>query len=151
MSEIVLSRGIIGSWSLILREDRSATGEIIEEPSLGSDPYGLLIYDPGGNFAAQFMKRDRSGEAEQVLKIRGSAPNNTRATGGYDAYFGKYAVDDQSRTVTQTLIGALAPENVGQVITREMLVDGDTLTIHLATTAADGQRVDRKLVWRRVG
>jgi len=53
--------------------------------------------------------------------------------------------------VTQTLLGALSPENVGHRVTRTMIVSGDTLTIRLTTTATDGQQVLRTLTWKRVG
>lgn len=77
--------------------------------------------------------------------------NNTPAISGYDAYFGTYTVDDTSGTVTQTLLAALARENVGHVVTRDMRVSGDVLTIGLETTTADGEPVTRTLVWTRVG
>ncbi len=71
--------------------------------------------------------------------------------GGYDAYFGLYTVDDERGTVTQRLLGALSPENVGSVLTRAMEVSGDTLVIRLQTTVGDGTEVTRTLTWRRVG
>ena len=78
-----------------------------------------------------------------------AAANNSRAQGGYDAYFGTYTVDDSRGTVTQRLLGALSVENVGLVLTRAMTVEGDQLTIALETTAADGEPVTRTLVFRR--
>jgi hypothetical protein len=109
----------------------------------------LLIYDRSGHFAAQFMKRDRTAIVEEASPA--AASNNSRARGGYDAYFGTYSVDDAAGNVTQELLGALSPENVGHVLTRAMTVDGDTLTIQLQTNAVDGEPVTRTLVWKRVG
>jgi hypothetical protein len=80
----------------------------------------------------------------------GAAPNNSRAMGGYDAYFGSYTVDDARGTVTQRLQAALAAENVGQVLTREMTVAGDELTIRVDTADAAGEPVVRTLRFRRV-
>lgn len=77
--------------------------------------------------------------------------NNSRARDGYDAYFGSYTIDDAHGTVTQTLTGALSAENVGQVLTREMHVAGDELTIRLETTTAMGEPVVRTLRWNRIG
>lgn len=144
-----LSASLPGTWQLVSRVDLSRSGDPVEEPSLGTDPIALLVYDRAGHFAAQFMKRDRAAlRSDEVLA---SGPNNTRARGGYDAYFGTYTVDDANGSVTQTLLGALSPENVGQTVTRAMTVVGDTLTISLETTSLDGQEVVRTLVWRRVG
>lgn len=138
-----------GTWQLVSRVDLSRSGEPVEEPSLGSDPIALLIYDRAGHFAAQFMKRDRSASRTDEGLV--AAANNTRARGGYDAYFGTYTVDDANGSVTQTLVGALSPENVGQRVTRTMSVVGNTLTIRLETTSLDGLEVVRTLVWTRAG
>ncbi len=73
------------------------------------------------------------------------------AQGGYDAYFGRYTVDDAQGTVTQHLLGALSQENVGSVLTRAMKVQGNALIIQLQTTSGDGVAVTRTLTWRRAG
>ncbi|HET6159311.1 MAG TPA: lipocalin-like domain-containing protein [Dongiaceae bacterium] len=143
-----LSATLPGTWQLLSRIDVTASGERCAEPSLGEDPYALLFYDRSGNFAAQFMRRDRSVE---VPDGPGGAKNNSRAQGGYDAYFGTYTIDDEAGSVTQRLTGALSRENVGLVLTRAMDVEGDTLVIKLDTNAADGTAVTRTLTWRRIG
>ena len=147
-TETALSETLPGTWQLLSRIDVTATGERRPEPSLGEDPEALLIYDRSGNFAAQFMRRDRSVD---VPDGPGGAKNNSRAQGGYDAYFGTYAVDDEDRAVTQRLTGALSREHVGAVLTRTMRVEGDRLVITLDTNAHDGTAVTRTLTWRRIG
>jgi len=144
-----LSALLPGTWELVSRVDVDDAGERRVEPSLGEDPVALLIYDRAGHFAAQFMKRDRSSSAAETA--RPAAANNSRAIGGYDAYFGTYSVDDANGTVTQHLTGALSPENVGHVLTRAMTVDGDRLLIRLQTTTVEGEKVTRELIWSRVG
>jgi hypothetical protein len=138
---------LVGTWQLVSRTDRTSSGQRRVEPSLGEDPIALLYYDRTGHFAAQFMKRDRTAA---VADAAGTAPNNSRARGGYDAYFGSYAVDEQGGTVTHRLVGALSAENVGQSLTRVMKVSGSTLTISLATATSQGEAVMRTLVWTRV-
>jgi hypothetical protein len=148
----LLSSKLPGTWQLVSRIDVAADGERKPELSLGEDPLALLIYDRSGHFAAQFMKRDRSSIApEEPPKGSNDTKNNSRAQGGYDAYFGTYTVDDNKGTVTQRLLGALSKENVGSVLTRAMHVQGDSLVIKLQTTAADGTPVTRTLTWNRVG
>lgn len=146
-----LSTALIGTWELLSREDRTLAGEIRTEPSLGSDPVALLFFDRQGHFAAQFMKRNRSVSAEADVGGATGAPNNSRARGGYDAYFGIYVVDETAGTVATRLVGALSPENVGQLYVRHMSVAGDELTIRLETATADGERINRTLRWKRVG
>lgn len=142
-----LSASLVGTWKLKSRVDRTISGEPRVEPSLGEDPIAILYYDRSGHFAAQFMRRDRSSAAEATTV---SGPNNTRAVGGYDAYFGTYVVDDERGTVTQRLVGALSAENVGHIVTRAMTVSGDTLTVVLETATPEGESVTRTLIWTRV-
>ena len=148
MSSAPLSELLPGTWQLQSRIDVDTSGERRLEPSLGEDPIALLIYDRSGHFAAQFMRRDRSVD---VPDGPASAKNNSRAQGGYDAYFGTYTVDDTKNTVTQHLLGALSREHVGAVLTRAMQVQGNTLVIRLETTVGEGVAVTRTLTWYRVG
>ncbi len=144
-----LSATLPGTWELLSRIDVTDSGERRVDPSLGADPVAVLIYDRSGHFAAQFMKRDRSPGA--VADAPAAGANNSRAQGGYDAYFGTYTIDDAAGTVTQRLTGSLSAENVGMVLTRGMQVEGDRLTITLRTSAATGEPVTRTLTWQRVG
>jgi len=143
-----LSTNIIGTWQVIDRttQRREPGAPVIPRPD---NVIALLVYDRAGNFSAQFMTKDR----DPVLTIdpAPAGQNNSRTIAGYDAYFGTYVVDDDKGTVTQTLTGCLAPENVGQVLTREMSVDGDTLTIRVDTTDDDDTPLVLTLKWRRVG
>lgn len=147
-ADALLSKMLPGTWELLSRIDVGRGGEQRAEPSLGADPVALLIYDRAGHFAAQFMKRNRADSAADQPGAAGA--NNSRAVNGYDAYFGEYDVDDTTNTVTQTLRGALSGDNVGLVVERTMIVDGDRLTITLQTTVG-GEPVTRTLTWRRVG
>jgi hypothetical protein len=131
-----LSDRLPGTWLLKSRIDRTTSGHRHPEPLLGEDPVALLIYDRSGHFAAQFMKRERS-KVESVA-------------GTYDAYFGTYTVDDDTHIVTQRLMAALVPNNIGATLTRTMHIQGDTLVISIETTAVDGTPVTRTLTWRRL-
>ena len=145
--ETTFSARLVGTWRLRSRIDVTASGERCPEPTLGEDPVALVFFDRAGHFAAQFMKRDRATAATAAA----SGSNNTRAVDGFDAYFGTYSIDEDRGVVTTTLLGALAREHVGAVLTRAMRVDGDTLTITLDTTSISGQPVTRTLTWLRVG
>jgi hypothetical protein len=148
-SRMPLSSLLVGTWELISREDYNRSGERRIDPALGAYPIALLFFDSRGHFAAQFMKRERGGAADR--EAANPAPNNSRARGGYDAYFGTYDIDDSLGTVTTRLEGALSPENVGQVFTRTVNVAGDELTIRLETATAGGEPITRTLRWKRVG
>src|SRR5262249_56949558 len=81
--------GLIGTWQLVSRIDRDASGNVIPESSLGSDPLGYLIYDSKGHVAAQLTARNRS-PANAATVTSEANSNNPAHIGGYDAYFGRY-------------------------------------------------------------
>ena len=81
-----LATAILGVWKLKSREDVDAAGIIHTDPFLGLDPIGMLCFG-GVHFAAQFMKRDRSGEAArtgigQRAAIADSTPVKCQPFGG---------------------------------------------------------------------
>ncbi len=143
----VLSKALVGTWKLLSREDYNSKGERRIDPGLGADPVAILFFDGKGNFGAQFMKRNRGSSREPEAAIL--APNNSRARGGYDAYFGTYTVDEATGTVTTRLEGALSQENVGQVYQRRMRIEGGALVIVLDTATPEGEPIVRTLRWRR--
>ena len=136
-----------GIWWLHSREDWTKDGKKIIDPALGADPIAILSYAKT-HFAAQFMKRDRTDNTPNEQSY--SAKNNTSAVGGYDAYFGTYAVDEQTGIVAHTLIGSITASNIGKTFMRSLRINGDTLMLQLETTAPDGEPITRTLVWKRI-
>jgi len=141
-----VTNSLVGTWKLLSREDVTANGERRAEPMLGSDPVAFLMYDAAGHFSAQFMRRNRTLAEVDVLSL--VSANNSNAVNGYDAYFGRYSVENG--TVTQELLGALSPSDVGKVVTRRFEISEDALVIQLHATS-DGEPVIRTLRWERVG
>jgi hypothetical protein len=139
------SGDLIGTWELVSRIDTNANGQVVSEPSLGSDPYGYLIYDKAGHVSAQLMARNR--KSAYPAKLISADPNNTSATDGYDAYFGHYEVDLTRHTLTHILELALGPTDVGRRIVRRYQLEGDKLTIRFEPGAPG---VTRTIIWRRV-
>ena len=99
-----LATTILGAWMLKSREDVDATGQIRIDPFLVRDPLGILCFGPS-HFAAQFMKRDRSGEEKVPQRVQ--AKNNTVAVNGYDAYFGTYSIDETAGTLATHVEGSI--------------------------------------------
>ena len=144
-----LAQDLVGTWELRSREDYTHAGERRIEPSLGSDPIALLYFDRTGHFAAQFMKRDRS--SAPTVDAASALPNNSRARGGYDGYFGTYVVNEATGVVSTLLLAAISQENVGQTYERSISISGGILTLRLETATASGEPVTRTLKWQRVG
>jgi len=143
-----LEKNIQGTWWLLSREDHTKDGEKRIEPILGADPIAILVY-ANNHFAAQFMKKDRS--AEIITRATSAGQNNTSAIGGYEAYFGTYKVDEGTNRVAHSLVGSINPANIGMTVYRDLLVEGDKLTINLDTTTQNGEPVTRTLTWKRIG
>jgi len=140
---------LIGSWVLVSREDRAADGRVVPEPTLGSDPVGLLVYDRTGNVAVQLMRRSRVSASGTPARPTQSGTSNSGSADGYDAYFGTYSLDVEAHTVTHHLVGALLPDDVGKSLTRKFQVSATQLRLWFTTDGASGQPVVRTLVWKR--
>ena len=139
---------LVGTWQLESRVDRDSSGQVLPEPSLGSDPVGYLIYDAAGHVAVQLMARHRPDSPCEVTSSPRSG--NVGHIGGYDAFFGRYEVDAQAGTVTHILEGALSPADVGRRLARRFKVAGDTLTLEFEPGGSPGTGPTRTLTWRRV-
>lgn len=137
--------GFTGSWRLVSRIDKTDTGEIINEPSLGSDPIALLMYDSLGNMSVQIMKRERI--SGSVTSIQQSS-NNSFAFNGYDVYFGTYLIDSLNHQIKHQVKGAIDPKDVGKELIRNYSISGDTLLLWFSTSNAN-VKVTRTLTWIR--
>ena len=98
-----LAVSIVGVWGLTTREDYDRNGNLLIDPHLGTDPIGMLAFSED-YFSAQFSKRDRSEPSEAVAV---HTENNSSAVGGYDAYFGKYWVDETGEAIVVHLEGSI--------------------------------------------
>ena len=142
-----IAKDIQGTWWLTSREDWTKDGHKRIDPVLGADPVGIISYAKN-HFEAQFMRRERTEHLEK--KVFEAGANNTKASDGYDAYFGTYQVDEKTGKVAHTLIGSVSPSNIGLTVFRNVRVNGDNLVIQLETTTPDGEPVTRTLTWNRI-
>jgi lipocalin-like protein len=122
-----------GTWKLVSRIDKDAKNILVNEPTLGSDPIAILMYDTLGNMSVQIMKRDRN---NSILTTEDQTLNNSSAFNGYDAYFGTYQVDTAKKQVTHIISGSIDPKDVGKHLTRNYLFIHDTLSLSFSTTNA---------------
>jgi hypothetical protein len=141
-----LALDIQGVWWLVSREDWTASGERRIDPVLGADPIGILAYAKN-KFAAQFMKRDRTIDTNETFA---AGQNNTAAMSGYDAYFGSYAVDENTGQVSHTIVGSIIPGNIGMTVSRNLRAEENKLIIQLETTSTQGEAITRTLTWKRI-
>ena len=141
-----LSESIIGSWWLVTREDHDENGNRLIDPHLGADPLGMLCFSED-HFSAQFSKRDRSGPS---VGVASRSANNSSAVDGYDAYFGRYRVDDSGEAIVVHLEASITAANSGQEFTRAARASDDQLLIRLDTVTDDGTPITRTLSFERL-
>ncbi len=141
-----LADSLVGVWGLVSREDYDAKGNRLIDPHLGADPSGILCFSKE-YFSAQFSKRDRS-ELSSVPSAL--TADNTSAVGGYDAYFGRYWIDETGEAIVVHLQGSLTPANTGQELTRAVRASESRLIIRLSTSADDGTALTRTLTFERL-
>src|SRR4026208_2344884 len=81
---------LVGTWRLLSRTDREGGHVMPADGPLGADAVGLLGYG-AHHVSAQLMARRRDSAATNAPSPPTVPdPNNSAATGGYDAYFGRY-------------------------------------------------------------
>jgi Lipocalin-like domain len=141
-----LAQEIVGAWNLETRTVTRADGSAINDPVLGQKPLGRLFYDASGVMMLQMMRQGRSTAMSTPANPNDAA--NPRIVLGYDAYFGRYTVDERAGTVTHHVDGSLFPEDLGDDWVRPITIRGDTLTLRFTSTA-DGSAITRTLTFRR--
>jgi hypothetical protein len=138
---------LVGGWQLESRTVRRSDGTLLADRVLGERPLGRLFYDASGAMMLQMMRLGRTAAIGPPTESPDAA--NPRVILGYDAYFGRYAVDEGRGTITHRVEGSLFPDDLGKDFVRGFTLDGDTLTLRFTSTA-DGAEVTRTLVFRRL-
>lgn len=137
---------LVGAWQLVTRTVRRSDGTVLADPVLGAKPLGRLYYDASGVMMLQMMRQARTAAIGTPTDPQDRS--NPRVVLGYDAYFGRYTVDERAGTITHRVEGSLFPEDLGKDFVRLLTLDDDTLTLRF-TSAADEGAVTRTLVFRR--
>lgn len=138
----------IGTWRLIATAFRSDDGTLAESP-YGTDPRGILIYDASGNMAAQLAHGHRDGFATNDRKA-GSDEETRAAFESYQAYYGRYRVDENEQTVTHTVTQALLPNWVGTEQRRYFSFTDGILILRTPPMRIGGKSLTGELVWERM-
>jgi quinol monooxygenase YgiN len=125
---------LVGSWRLVHLEAPGPDGA----PRRMTDAKGSLIYTPTGQVSVQVM-----------YPSPGNAPSGGAvqyAAGGYEATFGRYTIDEATRTVTHRYVGANVRTLVGVDLPRRYEITGNRLV--LRSTRADEHWA---VTWERDG
>lgn len=140
-----MSRGpdaqrLIGGWRLV---SALTNGEV--NPARGSNPTGIIFYDPTG-----WMSVNIQGD-HPPIELAGDAPTpeeSHAALRTYWAYFGTYTVNEQAKTVTHHRTGSVNPgwlRHPDYVRAYEFLA-ADRVVLRPQAPARNGN----ELVWERL-
>ncbi|MCF3175867.1 lipocalin-like domain-containing protein [Streptomyces sioyaensis] len=123
---------LTGTWSLLSFHETDETGTAVQEGPLGPLPSGRLVYLPDGQVSVHMM-RD---------------PHAPAGTPFYMGYAGTWRLVDGA-TVAHRIAITPRPDWVGTEQMRDLVLEGDRLTLH-ASTRIRGVLHHRVLVWQRV-
>jgi len=138
----------IGAWRLVSAEFRAEDGTIAESP-YGREPQGLLIYDAQGSMSAQLAQKGRTPFAV-ADRMAGTTGEIKAAFESYQAYYGRYKVDERERVVTHTVIQSLLPNLVGTEQRRQYKFKDGKLILRTPPILIGGRRLTGELVWEKI-
>jgi hypothetical protein len=106
-------------------------------------PQGKILYTSDGHVQAHLTPRDRP-------KVRpADAPlAEARALARYTAYFGRFAVDEATRTVTHRRDGTFVPGE--RDIVRTIALDGNRLVLTTPATSVNARTQYTRITWERL-
>jgi Lipocalin-like domain len=125
---------LVGSWHLVWLELPGPDGALRRI----TDAKGALIYTSGGQVSVQVMYA-RASDTPSTGPVQ-------YTQGGYEGSFGRYVVDEATRTVTHRYDGTNVRSLLGQDLPRRYEVAGDRLVIR--STRADERW---SVLWERDG
>jgi hypothetical protein len=106
----------VGAWRLAWLEESDANGNVHK-----ADCSGLLVYTRDGHMSVQVMYRDPQTEAQ------GGPVQYTQ--GGYEASFGTYQINEDVRTFTFHVEGAMVRSLIGKDLPRAFELSGNQLIV----------------------
>lgn len=140
---------LIGCWKLA-RAAEERDGIVRDNPNYGEAPTGFLHYVPDDRVAMITVMKER-GLMSVPHPQRRLAPVEELAEAArtFDGYGGRFALTGADE-VTHYIEASHFQNQVGEVLVRRVVLQGDLLVLHPAEYQASGQGVRRWLEWRRL-
>lgn len=138
----------IGAWRLLSAEFRNEDGTPAESP-YGAQPQGILMYDAQGVMAAQLTQSARAPFAI-ADRMKGTSDEIKAAFESYQAYWGRFKIDEREKVVTHTVTQALLPNWVGTEQRRYYQFKDGKLHLRTPPVSIGGKRVTGVLIWEKI-
>ncbi|MBL8138990.1 MAG: lipocalin-like domain-containing protein [Acidobacteria bacterium] len=132
---------LVGHWRLVATETiREGEAPVA---TLGPAPLGTIIYTADGHVQAHLTPRERPKARPADAPLA-----EARALARYTAYFGRFAVDEATRTVTHRRDGTFVPG--GRDIVRTIDLDGSRLVLTTPATSVNARTQYTRITWERL-
>lgn len=138
----------IGAWRLLSAQFSNEDGSPAESP-YGAEPQGILMYDAQGVMAAQLTQAQRAPFAVPD-RMKGTPEEIKAAFESYQAYWGRYRIDEREHIVTHTVTQALLPNWVGTEQRRHYKFQDGKLHLRTPPLNIGGKRVTGVLIWEKI-
>jgi Lipocalin-like domain len=107
----------VGAWRLIELDQPGSDGKLNK-----IECSGLFVFTRDGHLSVQVMDRESKPQSS-------SAGPEQYSQGGYEASYGSYVVDEQARTFTFHVEGALVRTLIGKDLPRSYELSGNRLIV----------------------
>lgn len=141
-----LKEQVVGTWMLVSNYAERADGTRLQ--TFGTDPKGMVIYQPNGRFAYIIMGDVRKKFAAGN-RMEGTDAENKSVVQGSISYYGTYSVDEAAKTLTWNIERASFPNWDGTTRKISVSVSGDRLSQVAAPIPSAGGAYVPHLEWVR--
>jgi hypothetical protein len=140
------SRSLVGTWRAVLSEETLKDGSKRPDSVMGPRGKAFLIYAADGYMCVELMNPERP-----AWKDANKPTSEEKASSydGFEAYCGRYEVDESKHVIVHLPEVALWPDYPGTRQVRPYRLDGDRLT-YGSQVMDDPEIVSWKVVWERV-
>ena len=146
-------QALVGAWRLLSIQRVGPNGPTID-PFYGTDPTGILVYDPSGWMSVQIVGKHRPDMDAPVSRQTPTdsaqeAQLKAAVLDTYYAYFGTWRYDEATSTVTHDIQSSLIPGEDGKSYSQKVSLEDGHLVFTTRQETAGGVIIQKK-VWQRV-
>ena len=134
---------IVGAWTVVASDTTRPDGTKVA--TFGPNPKGTIIFDASGRYALELMSSSLPKVASNN-RNDGSADENKAIVQGSLAHFGRYSIDEATRTLTFHMESSTFPNWNGTDQKRTFTISGDDLRWETPAASGGGSA---SLVWKR--
>jgi len=141
-----MQANIVGTWKLVLTEEKLRNGSTRPYPDLGDKATGFLVYGADGRMCVAMMKPGRPQWKND--QENASDAEKISAGSGFTSYCGRYDVDEKNRVITHYPEVSFYPNFIGTVQKRPYRLEGNRLI--LSDVVSEGEVERWTIAWEKM-